>query len=154
MPILTGVEIDIDKSSNSNWIINFTGGTYEDTGFIKTIEPFIIKLIPSEYSEYPNGSAWNIMYNYYTGAPRLVAVGDTDICTSSVDVGGFILSAGCKIKFILPKDECMVYNRLFDTDYDTDFDSTDSTYNQCDVNVGDFNIDFNPDFQVYTLSVA
>ena len=153
MPILSGVEIDINKSSNSNWIINFTGGTYEDTGFIKTIEPFIIKLIPDEYSEFINGSAWNIMYNYYTGDIKLVSVGGTDICTSSVDIGGFILSAGCQIKFILPKDECMVYNRLFTPEYDTDYDSTDSTYDKCDTTTGDFNIDFNPDYDVYTLSI-
>lgn len=152
MPILTGVEIDIEKSSNSNWIINFTGGVYEDTGFIKTIEPFIIKLIPNEYKEYPNGSAWNIMYNYYTSDIQLVAVGNTDTCTSSVDVGGFILSSGCRIKFILPNDACMVYNRLFTTEYDQDFDSNDSTYNKCDDN-GDFNLDFNIDFNIYTLSI-
>ncbi len=151
MPTLTGVEIDIEKSSNKNWLINFTSGTYEDTGFIKTIEPFIIKLIPDEYKEYPNGSAWNIMYNYYTGAIELVAVGSDDPCSSSVDIGGFILSAGCQIKFIYPEDACMVYNRLFTTEHDSDYDSTDSTYNSCDT--GSYNSDFNNDYQVYTISV-
>ena len=157
MPILTGVEIDIEKSSNSNWIINFTAGTYEDTNFIKTIEPFVIKLIPSEYQDQAPGSAWSIMYNYYTGDIQLQPIGDTNICANavgSVDVGGFILSAGCRIKFILPKDDCMVYNRLFDTDYDTDYDSTDSTHNSCDTRAGDFNVDFNQDYQVHTLSIA
>ena len=149
MAELTGVEINVPLSSNTNWNINFTGGVYQDDTFIKTIEPFLLTLNPSEYSEYNLGTAWNVMYNYINGDISLLQKGEETSCSTvnQVSVGGFILSANCQIKFIYPDDACVVYNRLFDTDYDTDFDSSDSTYDAC-ANTYELNKDFNSDFSI------
>lgn len=150
LPILTGVEIDPTKSSTTDWSIYFTGGTYEDNNFIKTIEPFLIRLNKNDYSNSMNGSAWNIMYNYFTGDVQLQKVGD-NVCSNSVDIGGFML-LDCEIRFILPNNPCIQYNRVFATEYNPDFNHNPTLGDVC--NGGSYNNSFGSSFNVYNLSIG
>ena len=152
-PILTGVNIDVSKSSAARWYLYFVGGTYEEPGLIKTIEDFIIRLRPEDFNDYPIGSAWNIMYNPYTSEMYLHKIGDDLGCTSDIDIGGFILY-DCRIQFINNESSCITYNRVFTNEYDSDFNHIPSIDN-CEECAGEFDQAFySPELDVYVCSLT
>ena len=120
MKILTGVEIDITKSSSTDWNIFFTGGEYEAPGVIKTIGSFMLNLDSKDYTDYPAGSAWSVLYNYATSRVSLIQVGEKEPC-GVVNVGGFILSSNCAIRFLKPTNSDVTYIREFTGDFDSDY---------------------------------
>jgi hypothetical protein len=151
LPILTGVNINIEKSSIGGWFLYFDGGTYEEIGLIKTIEDFIIRLNPKDFNDYPIGSAWNVMYNPYTGEMYLHKIGDDLGCNNDIDIGGFILY-DCRIQFINNESSCITYNRVFTNEYDQDFNHIESVDN-CDDCSGEFDASYYiPDIDVYTCT--
>ena len=151
MEIVTGVEIDVTKSSTSDWSLYFTAGEFKGPGYLKTSEPFTLKLDPQDYSEVPTGSAWHVMYNYRTGAISLSAP-EEKRCPGVVDIGGFIKSSDCDIKFIYPVDDCIVYNRLFSNEHSSDYDQTNSNYSKCEPCAGAFSAAFSISHDVHTCT--
>lgn len=147
IPILTGVEMDIENSYS--WNIAYTSGTYEETNSLKTIEPFIINLDPDDYRDNIIGTAWTILYNTQNGDIITAKKPDDDIC-DYIDIGGFMLTSGCNIKHIHPESDCIVYKRVFTLEHDSDYYHGVSEIDICNPCAGAFNIDFDStDIGVY-----
>ncbi len=128
---LTGVEIDVSASSSTDWYIKFTEGVYSDLDFDRIIPAFKLTLDSNDYKDYNVGTAWKIMYDYLKMSPYLVQIGSTECGASGVEIGGFMIATDCKIRFLHPNNNCVVYNRIFSTDFDSDYDGTDDTHNIC-----------------------
>ena len=147
---LTGSDINFKKSSRKQWVVYFNAGTFKGENFIQTLEPFVLNLNPVDYEEYNTGTIWDVVYDTLTMAPYVIKrdqnpVGDC----RKVNLGGFMIGNNCELRFLFPKSDCVLYNRIFTDEYDSDFDHSNDTVNICDDCEGAFSSDFSFDADVY-----
>ena len=137
MTVITGIEIDTEKSSatQEDWSLYFTGGEFLGINVKRTVNPAILHLKKSDYKECKgiNPCLYYLYYNPKTNQYTLWNQSDDlDVCNDlGYMIGGFMVK-DCKLTFVYAKDSdnCQ-YKRVFDQSYDLSYEHTEVYCSDC-----------------------
>lgn len=139
---MTGMEINISKSKD--WKIYFSSSTEtDDLTFLRTIEPFLLNLDENDYKNLPSGSTWDIVFNTTTNKIELKPVPNEDCPYTSI--GGFMV-VDCGMAVLYPNDTCIQYSRVFDSEFQQEYNKNDLNFNTCTGEYFEHSPDFNTAF--------
>lgn len=148
MQKISGLELEIENLTPSEWMLYFSAGKFEAPGVLNTIEPSQMKIT----KDFLDDVAYDIYYdpyrNRYTIPELEIGQSSTNKCEQGgYHMGGFLIH-NCTLRYLTPTDICTASIRPFGDGYDDAYEGRTIIYDSCTDNnqLSAYNNDFNSDF--------
>jgi len=144
---IKGLGLNYEAMDQDQWTLYFNPGTWLYNNQLRTLEPAVMRLDPSNYTEL-------MIYNvYYSGLKNLyyiVPAGSEESCTNDLHLGGFMIK-GCDLTYIYPDNfNCEIdgktYIKTFNSAFNRESFLPEGTTEECGDTCQSFNNDFSSDF--------
>ena len=142
-----GLGLNYEAMDQDQWALYFNPGTWLYNNQLRTLEPAIIRLDPSNYAEL-------MIYDvYYSGLKNLyyiIPAESEEPCTNDLYLGGFMIK-GCDLTYIYPDNfTCEIDGKIYIKSFSTAFNQgsflPEGTIEECGDICQPFNNDFSSDF--------